>query len=321
MIEKQITVHSDGVRLAGTLCLPSEEGTFPCVLMIHGSGPVDRDENTRQMKFIKVNLNAFNTTAHYLAEKGIASLRYDKRGCGKSSGDYGKAGFHDLIRDAKAIYQYLSSQEYVKKDSLFLLGHSEGTVIAPKIAAEYPEIAGLILLAPFAQNMEQPLRYQVKKLKEDAEQGGGLNRLIMRLAWKLTGDPAKVQSVLFEKIRSTTKDSFRYKGQRINAKWLREHLDDNPAETMRNISCPILALAGEKDIQVDPQDAVRIAELAKGDVEYHIVPNLTHILRLDYEPPSILNYKKLLKKDMDHSILELIGDWLERRLQNERTSS
>ncbi|MFQ5796961.1 MAG: alpha/beta hydrolase family protein [Candidatus Bipolaricaulia bacterium] len=85
MIEKEVTVNSGDVRLAGTLSLPSEEGSFPCVLMIHGSGPVDRDENVRQLKLFKVKLNVFNTIAHYLAAKGIASLRYDKRGSGQRS--------------------------------------------------------------------------------------------------------------------------------------------------------------------------------------------------------------------------------------------
>ena len=316
MIEKEIEVNSNGIRLAGTLCLPAVEGSFPCLLMIHGSGPVDRDENTRQLKFIRVKLNIFNTIARYLSEKGIASLRYDKRGCGRSTGDYLRAGLYDLIQDAKVMYSHILSQGYIKRDNIFLLGHSEGTVIAPKIAVEHPEIAGLVLLAPLAQNMEQPLRYQAIKIKEDAEKSGGWNRLIMRLSWRLTGDPVKVQTELIWKIKITTEDTFRYKGQRINAKWLREHLADDPAETLRNITHPVLAITGEKDVQVDPQDVVRIAELVQGDVEYHIIPNLTHILRLDHEPPSFLNYKKLLKKDMDYSILGLITDWLDRKLRN-----
>lgn len=310
MIEKEITVSSGDVRLAGTLCLPAQEGSFPCVLMIHGSGPLDRDENTG-----KVKINVFNTIAHYLAAKGIASLRYDKRGCGKSSGNFGDAGFCDLIQDGKAMYEYLTSQECIKKDLVFLLGHSEGTMIAPKISLEHPDIAGLILLGVQAQKLEEALRYQAHKIKEDVEQGKGLTRLVVKLVWKLMRyDPVKTQLVILQKVRSTNKASFRYKGQKINAKWLREHLDYEPLETIRDVSCPILAIAGEKDIQVDPREVVRIAELAKGEVEYHIVPNLTHILRLDEGTPSIFNYKRLLKKDMDHSILDIIDNWLQKRL-------
>ena len=315
MIEKEVIFYSGDIKLAGSLCLPADEGSFPGVLTIHGSGPVDRDENTRQLKLFKVKLNIFNTIAHYLADKGIASLRYDKRGCGKSSGSSGDAGLHDLIEDGKAAYECLATQEHIKKHLTFLLGHSEGTMIAPRIAVEHPDIAGLILLGAQAQNLEEALKYQAGKIKEDIEQGRGLNRFITRMVWKLIRyDPVKTQPILLQKVRSTDKASFRYKGQRVNAKWLREHFDYTPLETLRDVTCPILAITGEKDIQVDPQDVVRIAEHAKGDVEYHIVPNLTHILRLDDGPPSILSYKKLLKKDMDPLLLDTIYNWLKTKV-------
>lgn len=318
MIEKEVTFNSGDINLAGTLCLPAEEGNFPCVLMIHGSGAVDRDENARQLKLFRVKLNVFNTIAHYLADKGIASLRYDKRGCGKSSGSFGDAGLHDLIQDGKAAYEYLAAQEYINKHLIFLLGHSEGTMISPRLALEQPDIAGLILLGVEAQKLEEALKYQARKIKEDIEQGRGLNRFIARLVWKLIRyDPVKAQPIILQKVRSTDKASFRYRGQKVNAKWLREHLDYDPLETIRDVNCPILAITGEKDIQVDPQEVFLIAEHAKGEVEYHIVPNLTHILRLDEGPPSILSYKKLLKNDMDHSILDTIYNWLQKRLHME----
>ena len=200
MIEKEVTVSSNGVSLAGVVCLPSEEGNFPCVLMIHGSGQLDRDENAKRAK-----INAFNTIAHYLASKDIASLRYDKRGCGKSSGNYWETGFYDLIEDGEAMYRYIVAQEYINKDLVFLLGHSEGGFIIPKISLDYPDAAGLILLAASAQNMEQVLTWQANKVKEDIEHGKGIIRLIARLSWKLVGDPLKVQSVLFTKLKSTDK--------------------------------------------------------------------------------------------------------------------
>jgi len=212
------------------------------------------------------------------------------------------------------MYRYIVVQEYINKDSVFLLGHSEGGFIIPKISLDYPEVAGLILLAASVQNMEQVLTWQANKVKEDIEHGKGIIRLIVRLSWKLVGDPLKVQSALFTKLRSTDKAWFRYKLQKINAKWIREHLDNDPVDTISKVSCPILAITGEKDIQVDPQDVVQIAELAKGEVEHHIVPNLTHILRLEEQAPSILRYKKLLKTDMDHRVLDIIYDWLQKRL-------
>jgi uncharacterized protein len=309
MIENTITFNSGDIQLAGTVCLPSEDGVFPCVLMIHGSGPLDRDENTPHMK-----IDVFNTIAHSLADKGFASLRYDKRGCGKSGGSFDTAGFYDLVQDGMAAYRFLTTHSNINKDKIFLLGHSEGSMIAPKIYLSYQDIAGLILLGVQVKRLEDGLKYQAKIIMDDVNKGKGFARLINRLMWKiLRYDPVRTQQVIFEKAKNVGKDTFRYKGQKINAKWLREHIEYDPKFTMRNVSCPVLSITGDKDIQVDPQDAVMVAELAKGSVEYHIVSNLTHILRTDDGPPSIFNYKKLLKQGIDQRVLEFIANWLQKK--------
>lgn len=310
MIENKVIFNSGDTELAGTICLPSEDGIFPCVLMIHGSGPLDRDENTPHMK-----IDAFNTIAHYLAQIGVASLRYDKRGCGKSGGSFDAAGFYDLAQDGMAAYRFLTTHNNINKDKIFLLGHSEGSMIAPKIYLSYPAIAGLILLGVQVKRLEDGLKYQAKIILDDVEKGKGFARFINRIVWKiLRYDPIKTQQAIFEKAKNIDKDTFRYKGQKINAKWLREHIEYDPKYTMRNVSCPILSITGDKDIQVDPQDAASVAELAKGPVEYHIVSNLTHILRPDDGPPSIFNYKRLLKQGLDQRLLEFISNWLQKQL-------
>ena len=310
MLENEISFDSGDIPLSGTMNLPSEEGTFPCVLMIHGSGRFDRDENNPHMK-----IDAFNTIADHLAEKGIASLRYDKRGCGKSGGSFETAGFYDLVQDGMAAYRYLVTHTSINKDKIFLLGHSEGAMIAPKIYLSYPAIAGLILLAVPVKNLEDSLKYQTKLIKDDVENGKGLARLINKVIWKIIRyDPVKAWQAIFEKTKDTDKDSFRYKGQKINAKWLREHIEYDPKYTICNVNCPILSITGDKDIQVDPQDAASVADLAKGPVEYHIVSNLTHILRPDDGPPSLFNYKKLLKQGIDQRVLDLISVWIKKKI-------
>lgn len=310
MIENEIAFNSGDIRLAGTMCLPSDDGVFPCVLMIHGSGPLDRDENTPQMK-----LGAFNTIAHHLVKKGVASLRYDKRGCGESGGSFDAAGFYDLAQDGMAAYRFLSAHKNVDKDKIFLLGHSEGSMITPRICLSYPDIAGLILLGVQANRLEDGLKYQAQMIMDDVNKGKGFARFMSRIVWKtIRYDPVKTQQSILKKARNTDKDSFRYKGQKINAKWLREHIEYDPKYTMRNVCCPILSITGDKDIQVDPQDAALVADLAKGKVEYHILSNLTHILRSDDGPPSIFNYKRLLKQEIDRRLLELISNWLQKQL-------
>lgn len=309
MIEREVSFKSGDVRLSGTLCLPSEGGTFPCVLMIHGSGPIDRDENARGFA-----LNVFNTIARHLADRGIASLRYDKRGIGRSKGSYWDAGFYDLIQDAKSAYDFLLSHQSISKGLIFLLGHSEGGYIAPKVSLTYTSIAGLILIAPTVQRLDKVLEAQSAVIKKDVAQGKGLKRGMIKFGFKLFGDPEKTQAEAIKKIKTTKKAWFRYKGQRINAKWFRESLEYDPVYTMQNVTCPVLAISGEKDIQVDPQDAAKIAELAKGEVEYHIIPNMTHLLRLDYGTPSLLEYKMLIKKDIDRQMLDIMVTWLQKAI-------
>ncbi|MFA5368227.1 MAG: alpha/beta hydrolase [Dehalococcoidia bacterium] len=310
MIENEIAFNSGDLQLAGTMCLPSDDGVFPCVLMIHGSGPLDRDENTPQMK-----LDAFNTIAHHLVQNGVASLRYDKRGCGESGGSFDAAGFYDLAQDGMAAYRFLAAHDNVDKNKIFLLGHSEGSMIAPRICLSYPDIAGLILLGVQVKSLEEGLKYQAQMIMEDVKKGKGFARFMSRIVWKMIRyDPVKTQQALFKKVKATNKDSFRYRGQKINAKWLREHIEYDTKYTMRNVCCPILSITGDKDIQVDPQDAALVADLAKGKVEYHILSNLTHILRSDDGPPSIFNYKRLLKKEVDNRLLELISNWLQKQL-------
>ncbi len=310
MIENAVVFNSGEIQLAGTLCLPSEAGQFPCVLMIHGSGPVDRNENAPNME-----TNIFNAIARYLAGKGIGSLRYDKRGCGGSSGDFASTGFYDLIQDGLAAHRFLTSQSCVNKEKIFVLGHSEGSMIAPKIHLGYPSVAGLILLGVQTKKLEDGLTYQAQMIAKDVKQGKGFMRFLTRAIWKIMCyDPVKTQKAMIKKVKLSKKDSYRYMGKTIYAKWLRELLEYDPVYTMFNVKCPILAITGDKDIQVDPEDAVKVSELAKGEVEYHIVPNLTHLLRTDDGPASIFSYKRLLKQDIDPRVLELINTWLQKKI-------
>ena len=100
-LEQNISFLSDGLALSGTVTLPDLEGTYPGVVLIPGSGQVDRNENAK-----KLAINAFREIAAVLATKGIASLRYDKRGVGQSQGDFWKAGFYDNIDDTNPKVDY-----------------------------------------------------------------------------------------------------------------------------------------------------------------------------------------------------------------------
>ena len=97
---------------------------------------MDRNENHK-----KIRLNALNDIARYLAQNGIASFRYDKRGVGQSGGDYWKTGFYDRVQDALAALQYLKQQKNIQPENAFMLGHSEGALISTRLAGTGAEVA------------------------------------------------------------------------------------------------------------------------------------------------------------------------------------
>src|SRR5271165_2500855 len=131
---------SAGVSLAGTLTLPKGAGPFPAALLIVGSGPHDRDEAL-------ANHRPFLVLADHLTRKGIAVLRYDKRGIGKSTGSSDKATTLDLTADAQAAIAYLKTRKEVAPAKIVLIGHSEGAMVAPLIASRTKDVACVVLLA------------------------------------------------------------------------------------------------------------------------------------------------------------------------------
>lgn len=308
MIEQAVSFQSD-VHLSGTLTLPDGDGPFPCILLIHGSGQVDRDENTKDIK-----LNNFKQLATFFSEKGYATCRYDKRGIGESGGSYLETGFWDLVNDAKAGLEFMKGHHKINKDLLLLLGHSEGCVIAPAVNAEHP-VQGMILLAGTADNTLRATEYQIRKLEEEVSSGKGFLYSLLRLL-KVDKTSFEKQQKLFDKIKQTDKAVLRVGLTKLNAKWFREHAAYDIKQDLSKITCPTLIISGEKDMQVKPQDANKIAELIGGPTEYHIIENMNHILRQQMQDVSMLNikkiYKQLVSKPLDYELLDRLADWLTR---------
>lgn len=305
MIEQEVSFKSEALNLYGTLAMPDSRGPFPAVLFIAGSGQVDRNENHK-----KFPINLFREFAILFAGEGIASLRFDKRGVGASEGDYWTTGFSDNTTDTLAALDYVKSNKEIKPGAVFLLGHSEGALIAVRLAGQGVDVAGAVLLAGAAQRGEDILRWQTRQVAAGMK---GLNGLLIKL---LRIDIAKAQQKQMDKIKRSTKDSYRVQlVARLNAKWLREFIDYDPAPDLSRMKIPALAITGSKDIQVDPSDLVKMAELVNSDFEYHEIPNVTHILRFQEGTPSLATYKKQVNQPMDTRILELVSDWLKKRIE------
>jgi pimeloyl-ACP methyl ester carboxylesterase len=311
MQEQEIQYKSNGMELSGTLASPDLPGPFPTVLLITGSGQVDRNENSDKMR-----LNAFYDISRYLAQNGIASLRYDKRGIGQSQGDYWATGFTDHVLDALAAVQYLKQQAIVQKNQIYVLGHSEGSFLATRMAAEGADVAGIILVAGGSHSGEAVLKWQALQVTKGMK---GFNGWLIRT---LHIDVSKAQEKQLEKIKKSTQDWYRQQlFVKVNAKWLREFMAYDPALDFPRITVPVLAITGSKDIQVDPADLEQMAQLVNAPFEAHLIQGMTHLLRVEQGEASISLYKEEIKRPIAPELLEIIRGWLKERIEIKREQS
>lgn len=128
------------ITLAGTLTMPEKEGNYPAVILITGSGPQDRNEEL-------VGHKPFLVIADHLTKNGVAVLRHDDRGFGKSTGDFSAATSADLATDVKSALEYLKTRKEIDSNKIGLIGHSEGGLIAPMVAVSSNDVNFIVLLA------------------------------------------------------------------------------------------------------------------------------------------------------------------------------
>jgi len=289
----------DGTPLAGTLTLPAGPGPHPAVVFLPGSGRLDRESDTRRIRF------ALGTPlARTLAQHGIASLRYDRRGVGATPGDWRAVGFHTNRTDAAAALRALRTHPEIASAAVGVVGHSEGAVHAMWLGAnENP--AAMVLIAGYARPGIDAFHWQATKVADTLR---GPARLFAPLMRRVTArHPARV--------RATTTDVARVGGMRTNARWWREQLTYDPRPDLRRIQAPVLAITGQKDLQVAPEDLTVIANLVPGGADTRLITDLTHVLRRDPNPPSVLNYRRLLGQPVDPPLLTDIAAWLATHLR------
>lgn len=306
-IEKYIE-FTNGITLKGTLTIPEGVNKPPVVVMIHGSGNVDRDENAKGLQ-----INVFKYLTQFFVSKGFATLRYDKRGVGESGGSFLEAGFWDLVEDAAAAVDFVRTQEGINTEQIILLGHSEGAIIAPAVHKKV-KAQGLILLAGISECLKDTLEnYQMKIFKEEVEVLKGFQGKLLRF-FKIGKKAVEKQKKLFEKILTSDQTVIKDGLVKLNAKWYREHFQYNVSDDLKEVACPVIAITGDHDIQVNPEQVKEIAGLTKGPSEYHIIPKMNHLLRKQEQPMSLLKlkniYKKSAKKTLDEEMLNLIEKWV-----------
>ncbi len=304
----EVTFPSGNLLLAGTFCVPASETPLPCVVMVHGSGAQDRDGNISGF-----NTQIFAFIAEQLAQHGIASLRYDKRGCGKSEGDFRVAGLTEVVDDACAAIDFISTRSSdVDCQRIYLLGHSEGAVLAPEIASKRGGLAGILMLCASLRSFEEDGVKNAEVLNRDLRKMKGIRGALARL-FLYTDDPLKTMIDLRRKVEKASSARMWVSFTRVSTKFYRETFNYNVKSFLKNTLHPILAIGGSKDFQCHPDDTRLILEIAPGPAEIHIIENMDHMLRLQTGESSILSYAKSCGEPIVPEVGEIICSWIIRQ--------
>jgi hypothetical protein len=303
-----------GNMLAATLTVPPGKGPFPAVLLIVGSGPHDRDESLMGHK-------PFLVLSDYLTCRGIVVLRADKRGIGKSTGNYAAATTADFADDAEAGVAYLKTRAEVDPRKIGLIGHSEGGIIAPMVAARNPSIAFIVMMAGSGVPGDQIVVEQVRLLNEvngasrkKADESAAKERELLTLIEK-EKDDAVLKKELHDKLAAEGMSDVQI-GAQINAvmsPWYRNFLIYDPAVALRKVSCPVLAINGEKDLQVPPAQnlsAIRKALEVGGNKNFEVdeLPGLNHLFQ-SAKTGSLAEYAQI-EETISPVALDKIASWI-----------
>jgi uncharacterized protein len=316
----------DQITLAGTLTLPAKEGKFPAVVLITGSGPQNRDEELLGHK-------PFLVLSDYLTRNGIAVLRFDDRGTFGSMGNFKTATSDDFATDVESAVSYLLSRKEINKKKIGLLGHSEGGIIAPIVAGRMKEVRFIVLMAGTAIRGDQLLLIQQDLIarasgmkEEEIKQSSAFNKgafdLIVQSGSNedLTGaltdymKKAMQNTPASEKPSGMSDDDFiKMALAQLNNPWMLHFIRYNPAPALEKVKCPVLALNGEKDLQVPPKvnlEGIR-QSLEKGrNKKVTIVefPGLNHLFQ-ECKTGLPAEYAEI-EQTISPVVLEKISGWI-----------
>ena len=316
--EEDVAYKNDaaGITLAATLTIPPGKGPFPAVLLITGSGPQDRDESL-------MGHRPFLVLADYLTRRGIIVLRADDRGVGKSGGNLAEATTADFATDAEAGVAYLKTRPEADPRKIGLIGHSEGGVIAPMVAARNPGVAFIVMMAGTGVPGDEVIAAQGLLIsqaggmsREQAEKDATEEREILALVKQEKSD-AVLEKKLRERLAGKVPQArIGMQIKVMSAPWFRYFLAYDPAIALKQVACPVLAVNGEKDLQVPPKQnvpAIRNALEAAGNKHFEVeeLPGLNHLFQTAKTgAPS--EYGQI-EETMSPMALERIARWVLRQ--------
>lgn len=320
--EERVSFPSrDGnAMLAGTLTLPAGGGPFPAAILITGSGLQDRDETILGHK-------PFLVIADYLARRGVAVLRYDDRGAFESTGDVANATLDDFAEDTLGAIALLTPRSDI--DSIGLIGHSEGAAIADRVATVERSVRWTIRMAGAAVDGRSVLRTQGPAVlvangasQAQARKLAEINDAVFALA--VTDlDAATLRSRAIETIEEMAAtldsqsrtvlglDDLQTAVGPLATPWFRHFLRHDPSADLARVQVPVLALFGDKDVQIVSSQNEPAARRALGnpDSETRVYPNVNHLFQTTTGTGSPSEYGAIVET-LTPALLDDIVEWI-----------
>lgn len=318
--------EKDNVKIAGTLSLPRSAGPHPVVLLITGSGSQDRNETI-------AGHHPFLVLADYLTRNGIAVLRVDDRGIGGSDTGSLSATSENFAEDVLAGVSFLKQRKEIDPKMIGLIGHSEGGMIAPMVAARSKDVAFIVLLAGLGQTGEDVIYTQTELIhKAQGTPPETLTHIIslsrrINAVVKSETDGKRIEQRINEEIAAYAgtlsepdKQLFDPAATAIKTfmpmyktPWYRYFIMFDPRPVLKNVRVPVLALNGEHDLQVAWKEnldliAAGLKAGRNGDVTTKAFPKLNHLFQTS--PTGLLSEYSQIEETMSPDVLKTVSDWI-----------
>jgi len=322
IVSEEITWRAAGVTVHGTLTRPEKEGPWPALLFIAGSGPTDRDWNSR---ILAGKNGSGQLLAEALARRGVAALRYDKRGTGSTEFP-GELCWDNYLAEQRAGLALLAAHDALDRERLYVAGHSEGGIHTVKLAADPgTPLAGLILLASPGRAMMETLLEQVQdrirlgdvSAEQEEALMGGMRTVLGQCAageemdLSLLGGDIGLLSIAMS-LRQPAAQEF-----------LREILVFDPAVALAATGKPVLILNGDRDQQVKPAPEADRLEAAARDAGLPVtrvdIPEADHVFKVETTPVEELTPQLAINynaedRELHPQLVDEIVSWLEEQV-------
>lgn len=305
--EERIKIQGD-VELGATIAYSDKQEKRPLVLLIMGTGSLNRDGNGGGLK-----LNIYKDLSDYFVSQGCVCVRYDKRGTHESKGKLATHTLSNLVGDAKDVIDYCSTLDYVDQDKIIVCGHSEGAMVGT-LLTEKTNVDGLILLSGAGTSLKEAMYYQNDRMLDEAQNGKGFVYWLMKKTAKPEQINGQVDGV-FNKANKSNRSMFFYRGSFLPTKYIQEHgalTGADFVDKLKKYNGKVLAITGTGDIQAN----YKALEQLQGQkhIEVFAPEGVNHILREVDDNNSMLTYmkqyKRLSKTPLHQPTLDRIEAWL-----------